>query len=980
MPALSLPSTLLIFALQALVLSGSGVAAQIWWRRFRRRGVSPLGAVVFMALAPCALGYGAFACYFLHPILGRVFSWVAMAVVLGTLAHAWLRPPPEDRRPLLLGRLIALMSLAGLFYLSALFICTQPSFAATAAQRFLPNIPGDNEIPRIFAERLYIGMSPKAPGGDWLSSDRPPLQTGIALITMPALRALNFGFDKACATAGVWFQLLWIPALWIFLRWLGLTERAAHAGATAAIFTGFLFFNSVYVWPKLGGAALVLLGFCVIFADAREIAPRRRGLLLGVFAACGSLAHGGVMFSLLALAGIAVVAVVAVAAVAARRRWRRWALAAAVFLGLSLPWMAYQRLYEPPGNRLVKWHIAGQIAPDDRGVTETLIDHYRTLGWEKTLATRRDNFRDLFAGHWDRMFAPTDAATRKALREDEFFRLFRTPALWILGVAALPLLAWRFFRQRPEWRSRLGRHGLALAWLGLTLSAWIALMFFHGGTLVHQGSYVVPLLLMGLLISWTLLAGRILFAALALGQIVLFAFTWMPPGPAITGAGPTLFPMAAAAIFGLVLVVLGIESLLAREQAATAAEKIAAARGWAHDPHARLTLTALAALALLLFLRKPFALTTPQLWAEDGTIFLVQAEQLGAQAFTTPYMGYLHTLPRVIAWLAPEALDPAWWPLFYNSTAFVIWLLVLAWLFSPRLELPGKPWLALAPLIVPHSGEVMFTITNLQWITALVLLLHPMMAPPRTSGERRNDLVILALLALTGPFAIIFAPLYVWRWWRDQHDENRPALLVVAAGAALQVWFIVATGPRFEFQGQPLDVWLNIEVLARRLIIWPVLGRDLATGLPPAMVGAIGGALIVALLAWALRPHRWRLARAQIIVALMLLVAAAVHRSRPDTWDGDNLDFADRYFYLPRVLLAWLLILEFDSMPRFVARTARTVGLAILIVNAGGYITPPPADLQWARHAEAIRRGVPAKIPTLPEPWILDYPGRPQGR
>lgn len=965
MPALSLPSTLLIFALQSVVLSGAGVAAQIWWRRRTGRGVSPLGALVLLALVPCALGYAAFICYFIHPVAGHVFSWSALAAILGTLGHAALRPPPRDQRPVLHARILALMALTGAFHLSALFIHTKPTFTGTAQHRFLANIPGDNEIPRIFAERLYIGMSPRAIGGDWLSSDRPPLQTGIALITLPALRALDYGIDKACGTAGAWFQLLWIPALWAFLRWLGLTERAALAATAAMAGTGFLLFNTVYVWPKLASAALVLLGFCVKLADAREIAPRRRAPLLGALAAAGALAHGGVMFSLLPMAALA----------AWRpRRWRRWALAAAVFFAAYLPWIAYQRLYEPPGNRLIKWHLAGQIAPDERGVLQTLIEEYRALGWERALEVRRDNLRDLFRGHWDRALVPFDAATRQVLREDEFFRLFRTPAAWLLGVLAVPWLVWRYFRARSEWHERIDRHGIALGWLGATIVVWTTLMFLPGGTLVHQGSYVAPLLLLGLLAAWTMLASRAAFLALALVQTVLFALTWLPAGPG--GGAPAEFPLAATAVFGLAIVALAAESLLTPEEAARVAERLGALRAWSQSPQARLTLPALAALAPLFFLRKPHALTTPQLWAEDGSIFLVQAEVLGARAFTEHYMGYLHTLPRIVAAIAPRLLDPAWWPLFYNGVAFGVWLLVASRIFSPRLALPGKPWLVLALVAVPHSGEVMFNITNLQWITALALALQPMLAPPRTDGERRIDLVVLALLGLTGPFAVVLFPLYVWRWLHEPDDGSLAPMLVVAGAAALQAWFIHTAGPRFEHQDLALRAWPAIEIIARRLIVWPLLGQDLATNLPPAAVGGIGVALIGGLLGWALRPHPLQLARGQIATALALLTAAALYRSRPDTWDGDNLVFADRYFYLPRVLLVWLLVLEFDALPRLVAHVARGACLAIALVHAPSYITPPPTDYEWAKHVEPIRRGTPAKIPTLPENWTFEYPGR----
>jgi hypothetical protein len=71
---------------------------------------------------------------------------------------------------------------------------------------------------------------------------------------------------------------------------------------------------------------------------------------------------------------------------------------------------------------------------------------------------------------------------------------------------------------------------------------------------------------------------------------------------------------------------------------------------------------------------------------------------LGFRAFLEPYMGYLHTLPRLIAWTASRLLDPAWWPAFYNVTAFALWLAVIARTFSPRLPLPPalRPWLAFA--------------------------------------------------------------------------------------------------------------------------------------------------------------------------------------------------------------------------------------------------------------------------------------------
>ena len=1024
MPDRSLLVTLAVFLGQCLVFSGAGVAAQIWRRRLTGRGSTALEAIVLGALAPCALGYLAFALSFTHPALGRAFSWLTIAVILGTLAHSYLLPllpfnvrrspvsvSPSPHLPLspsphLHYRLIALTALAGVFYISALCVFPHGKFAATASQRFLPNMPGDNFIPTIFAERLASGVSPHHLGAGWLSSDRPPLQTGLALVTIPALQTLDIGYDKACATAGVWFQLLWIPALWVFLRWLGLTEHQAHAATAALVFTGFLLFNTIFVWPKLAGAALVLLAFCTFFATESAINPRHRWLAGGALAACGNLAHGGVMFSLLAL--------VPIVAFSLRRHWRPWLLAAAAFTVLSLPWLAYQRLYEPPGNRLLKWHLAGAVEIDARSFTTALVENYTSLGWSAALATRQENLRILFLGEWQNLLTARDLGAIAGRRSEEIFHLFRTPAAWILGAVALPLLLSVHYRRRSTPRSTassapdrirvhpsssvvknsvlrppaslpLRHHALAVTWLALTVTLWLTLMFLPFGTLVHQGSYVTSLLLLGLLTAWTLLLSRKLFAALALLQLALFTLTWMPASPTLASTAPQPFAIAVAGVATVLILVLGATALFPSPTLS-----VSPSLRLRHRLSLRLTTltpAVLAVFAILLFLRKPYALLVPQLYAEDGTIFLAQNDLLGLRAFLEPYMGYLHTLPRLIAWTASRLLDPAWWPAFYNVTAFTLWLAVIARTFSPRLPLPPalRPWLAFAFFLGPQTGEVLFSITNLQWVLAFLLIEQAFLAAPTTTAQRITDLALVALVGLTGPFIIALGPLLARRWWRDTSSPrlrrssfNLQLLALASACAAIQAYFIFRPGPRFVFP--PFDAAHFCAVVGQHLLVWPVFGDHLARHFPPLLLGFLGLVPVVALLAWSLRPHARRPLRAPLVVAFLLMMAAGVYRARPDTWNLDNLVFGDRYFYLPRVLLAWLLILEIDAAQRSVRWLARATALAIAVVHVKGYSVPAEPNYQWSRHVDPIRRGVPANIPTLPEGWTMEYRGRPTPR
>ncbi|WP_312930666.1 hypothetical protein, partial [Stutzerimonas nitrititolerans] len=71
------------------------------------------------------------------------------------------------------------------------------------------------------------------------------------------------------------------------------------------------------------------------------------------------------------------------------------------------------------------------------------------------------------------------------------------------------------------------------------------------------------------------------------------------------------------------------------------------------------------------------ALSTPQFWAEDATVFF--SDQFGhawPQLFS-PYAGYLHTLPRLVAWAA-SWLSPGKAPLIYNAAAIVLCALAIA--------------------------------------------------------------------------------------------------------------------------------------------------------------------------------------------------------------------------------------------------------------------------------------------------------------
>ncbi len=391
--------------------------------------------------------------------------------------------------------------------------------------------------------------------------------------------------------------------------------------------------------------------------------------------------------------------------------------------------------------------------------------------------------------------------------------------------------------------------------------------------------------------------------------------------------------------------------------------------------------------AFVFAIRKPWALLTPQLYAEDGSIFLVQQDLFGARALLEPYMGYLHTLPRLIASLAANLTDPAWWPAVYNGSAYALTVALFFRIASSRLAVPGKPALLLAFTLIAHTGEVTINVTNVQWIAAFFLILQPLLAAPTSALDRATDLVVTAVVGLTGPFSIILLPVFAWSYVRERRGSglqlssfNFQLLALASACAAIQAWFLLHQSADPSAASAPLRIFPLLSVLGSRLLVWSFFGPAAVALVPDYARIVLAVTFLSALAVWALRPHALRPARLTILLTFAVLLIACLARVRPDTWERDDLFNGDRYFYLPRLLLVWLLILEFTTPRRAIAWTARTLVLVGFTVHLHMFVSPAPPNYHWADHCEPLRLGTPANIKTLPEGWWIEYPGRPTPR
>ena len=415
-----------------------------------------------------------------------------------------------------------------------------------ASHRFGVGLPNDNVLPRYLADRFYdpkVTLTSVAGtlDGAYLTSDRPPLQS-VALMALWSL-VPNYRLTPY-QVFGTLCQIGWIPALCGLSAALRLDRRERAFLFAGVACSGFTLLNTVYTWPKLLSGWLFLGGLTVwLLRDAGAVERRWTRVALGsALVALSALAHGGVAFSLLLLPALPFLI-----GRSSRPSTAAVVAGAGVFLILVAPWIAYQRFVDPPGNRLVKWHLAGVDAVDSRGVVQTLVDQYSATPVSSLLRARWANARE----QWLTFNGAPSSDWRTWLQWQQFFH--HVPALDTLLVGLLALIA------VPRDQGAGGQGGdvaRSLAWFAvLTWLVWLLLMFVPGSAVVHHGSYANALLLFALgavglsRLPWTV--GLTLLGA----HVALFVYVWLglssppvTPRPLWLYAGSLMFAVSIAAL------------------------------------------------------------------------------------------------------------------------------------------------------------------------------------------------------------------------------------------------------------------------------------------------------------------------------------------------------------------------------------------------------------------------------------------------
>ncbi|MDZ5650674.1 hypothetical protein [Nitrospirillum sp. BR 11828] len=456
---------------------------------------APAERIILAGVGYGLVGYIAFGAYFLSSQIGRVVTLtVALALLVTSWRSGWWKGGAARRDPLVSVLLLMVtftiaLAATGLAYGGFVDVL------AEAAVRFTHHLPIDNELPRMFGDGLYGNHVPRPLAGDWLSSDRPPLQTGLELEVALLAPKLGWRHNLIYQLASMGGQSLFLAGLAAYLSAWRLKGGAIAVALVACGFSAIAVIHGYFVWPKLMAAGFILMTAALLLSpkyhEIRESAPH--GGLVGATAALAMLSHGGAAFLLIALT-------LTFLALGRLPHWRFILAGLACFVALMLPWSLYQALIDPPGNRLLKFQLADVVPVDPRGTWTTLRDAYGALSWQEIIQTKWSNFLQIFSAGlemprwlWSAGAAllSGDTARYQALSESlrgQLFFLTSAPiSAFYLGLPAVLLVV---RREAAAARFVLVTGAAFL----MTAVVWSLAMFKAGSTITHQGTLAMPLM------------------------------------------------------------------------------------------------------------------------------------------------------------------------------------------------------------------------------------------------------------------------------------------------------------------------------------------------------------------------------------------------------------------------------------------------------------------------------------------------------
>ncbi len=553
------------FFFSGLILCFS-LLGPMWWPASLR--------FIFSVVAAMGTGMIEFSLFAFDPKLGQWISCMLLVAVVALPVFFWIRWPAR-----LMSALQAIkpyLSLWFFFFVAVIAFVSglqKDTGAMTINGLFAPLRWGfDNQIPGAFCEALFTGVPGKDIGwGPWLASDRPPLLAGLLLPARLGAHSLGlpvFLNYQVYTGAGIALMTAWLPVLTAVVDDQSRHECSARLILVPLLVSGFFFFNTVYLWPKLMAGILGTAGFWALYSAAKALETNRKAAW--IYLATASAAAAGAVLSH-AGTGIGLLVFSPVLLIFLKPGNRLMMLVnSMVLFVLAMPWVIWKLYVQPGGNALFKCAFVGDFIFNERHVPvlDTVVAVYRELGLVGWVQTKLNNLSFLFANDCVMEKVGLNGMgpfwrfsdTIDMLRIYDYYHLFFVLKFFLIG---LVVVFWQIIYGKKITQV-VPRFFLDVMFYGF-IGVCLALFLLMPPPVVHHLPYVsIIMICLGgyALLFWV---SKSVFMGVLVADCVYWLIVWVI-SPIVSAGGIHLFSLALFLFGGLMLMVELIKKIPCRHE------------------------------------------------------------------------------------------------------------------------------------------------------------------------------------------------------------------------------------------------------------------------------------------------------------------------------------------------------------------------------------------------------------------------------
>jgi len=345
---------------------------------------------------------------------------------------------------------------------------------------------------------------------------------------------------------------------------------------------------------------------------------------------------------------------------------------------------------------------------------------------------------------------------------------------------------------------------------------------------------------------------------------------------------------------------------------------------------------------ILLFARRGAQLLKPHIWNEDGSFNMVSFMLHGWNNLYEPTQGYLILIPKLITNIS-MSISFIYYPEVSTYLTWILTIIIVLFVVYAPTMLKYPVLAALSIFLIPTNAEVFGLPLFMLWFSAILLFLVALWKP----GEKQFFKNILLFFGgFSSPTIVIIIPVQIFRLFvQSNKKEELLTLILSIVISAIQLSFIVSQGVR---PGIQIDFSLFQSMIHKFFALYYLGAFNVHT-----FILTIGGMGVIGLLIIYFLQNRKDIYFMILVYLLFATIALSMSRMPPEMLNP-IFGGGARYFFLPYILLSWILIYIMAKSKWYELLVTPLLTLAIVTALQGFCRTQD--DLEWRKHIDLCQK------------------------